>query len=58
MLEDRLIDIKEVAYLLAVSVKTIRRYAEAGMLPAPKHVGRALRWRLSDIQDWIAGGDC
>jgi predicted DNA-binding transcriptional regulator AlpA len=58
ILEDRLIDVKETAYLLCVSVKTVRRYSEAGLLPAPKKVGSALRWRLSDIRAWIAERDC
>ena len=39
-----LLTLDEVAALLRVSVSTIRRRVDAGELPAPVRVGRALRW--------------
>jgi len=47
-----LIDIKHVAELLSVSIRTVRRRWYDGTLPPPIKVGRAIRWRLLDIENY------
>ena len=43
------------AALLAVSVRSVRRYAEEGRL-APVRLGRNVRYRLADVERLIATG--
>ena len=50
-----LMTIGEVATLLRVSIITIRRLHFAKQIPAPIKVGRQLRWRLTDLEEWIDG---
>ena len=50
-----LVGIHRVAQILDVSLPTIRRLADAGKLPKPVHVGRSVRWRLSEIVDYSRG---
>ena len=43
-----------VAGMFGVSKQTIARWWKAGMFPAPLRCGRrALRWRLSELNQWI-----
>lgn len=49
----RLITAKELAAMLDISIRTIWRMCSDGSIPAPFRAGRAVRWRLSDIQHWI-----
>lgn len=44
----------EVADSLKVSQLTIRRMWAAGKFPAPVNVGRVIRWREADVQNWFA----
>lgn len=46
---ERLLSIEQVAALLCVSVRTIRRHKDAGRMPPIVRVGRSVRWRESDI---------
>ena len=50
----RMIDVREVATILNVSTRTVRRLASNGTLPQPIRFGRNVRWRLTDIDMWIA----
>ena len=53
-LEERLLDIREVARLLDVSACSVRYWSTKGLIPAPIRVGeRALRWRLSEVLEWL-----
>ena len=53
-----LLDYKGVASMLAVSVRTVWRWRDAGKIPPPVRMGRrTLRWRLADLESWIAA-DC
>ncbi len=45
--------VEQVAEWLQVSTKTIRRYIEAGTLPAVNLGGRAIRIRREDIEAWL-----
>ena len=53
---DRLIPVGDVAAMLGVSRRTVWRLADAGKLPPPLRIGGSLRWRLADVQQWIANG--
>ena len=43
----------QVAELLSVSERTVRRLVENGDLPAPVHIGRAVRWHECDVLDYV-----
>ncbi len=45
--------IEQAAEWLQVSTKTIRRYIEAGSLPAVNLGGRAIRIRRQDLEAWL-----
>ncbi len=47
---------KAVAAYFQVSVRTIRRWQRGGHLPAPLQIGGSLRWRASDIHEWLMRG--
>ncbi len=51
-----LLDVNALAVLLSRSVPSLRRYDAAGRLPAPVRIGKAVRWRRSEIEQWIAAG--
>lgn len=48
-----LIDAAGLAKLLSCSTRHVRRMDSARELPCPLRLGRAVRWRLDEIQDWI-----
>jgi predicted DNA-binding transcriptional regulator AlpA len=51
-----LIDLRELSRLLDRSRASIARDVTAGRLPTPVRIGRSTRWRLSEIELWIAAG--
>ena len=51
----RLIKATEVAELLGVSPRTLWRLLSEGGVPQPVRLGGSTRWRLSDVESWIAG---
>jgi len=51
--DDRLIDTRDVALLVKVRPKTLRRLAKAGDFPAPRRFGRRYRWLASEIQTYL-----
>ena len=50
----RLLTAQEVAAMCGVVPDTVRRMSDRGSMPAPVRLGRAVRWRLGDIDEWIA----
>ena len=48
-----LMNVPELAALLKVRVSTVYHWAQGGVLPFYR-VGRLLRFRRTDIQDWIS----
>ena len=50
-----LLNAKELATMLSVSVRTVWRLRSAGMLPQPVSVGGSKRWRISDLNLFL---DC
>jgi excisionase family DNA binding protein len=53
---DRLLDVNEAAAMLALKPGTLYTWAHQRRIPVVK-LGKALRFRLSDIQRLIAAGD-
>ncbi len=51
-----LVDINRLAVLLGRSVASLERDQAAGRLPAPVRIGGSKKWRLADIQAWVAAG--
>lgn len=54
--EIELIDTSKLSKQLGFSKLTIRRMVADGRLPQPLSLGRTKRWRLSDINQWVADG--
>jgi excisionase family DNA binding protein len=53
---DRLLRVGEVAGRLGVSVRAVWKNLASGRLPLPVRLGRAVRWRESEIARFIALG--
>lgn len=51
-----LLSVVQVAAMLGVSRAHIWRLHTAGHLPAPLRLGRAVRWRRSELEAWLAAG--
>ncbi len=51
-----LVDIRQLAVLLTRSETCLHRDDAAGRLPKALRIGGAKRWRLSDVQAWVAMG--
>ncbi len=50
----RLLTARDVADVLGVDVRTVRRWREAGKLPAPLTLGDSvLRWHPEDVDAWL-----
>jgi excisionase family DNA binding protein len=49
-------DLFGVAARLVVSERTVERMVLAGKMPPPMKLGRLRRWRLADLESWIASG--
>jgi excisionase family DNA binding protein len=48
------INVRELAELLGVNVRTIWRLSQRGAIPAPIRLGdRVVRWRLSDLREHL-----
>ncbi len=53
-LDPLLIDAAAVAAILSVSKRTVERMHADGELPACVRIGKTgVRWRLSDIREWV-----
>ena len=55
-MSDYLIDIKDLSQQLKIPAKTIRNKLSNGTWPIPPiRIGRALRWRQSDVDRLVMG---
>lgn len=52
----KLIDAAEVSHLLGLSARTVWRLKDAGKIPKPVAIGRMVRWRKDEIDQWITEG--
>ena len=53
---ESLLDVAHVARLTGLSPRTIWKMLEDGRTPKPVRIGRAVRFRASDIDFWIKAG--
>ncbi len=51
-----LMTVNDVARELRVSSRHVWALLSKGAMPAPLRAGRAVRWRRSDIEAWVAAG--
>jgi prophage regulatory protein len=51
-----LVDAAGVAAMLGIGDRTVRRLDVEGRLPMPVKIGGSVRWRLSELRDWIDAG--
>ncbi len=51
-----LLDARATAALIGVSSRSVYRLADAGKMPRPVRLGRLVRWRRADLDDWIGRG--
>ena len=49
----RLLTVPEVAEICGIAPETVRRMTDRGAMPKPVKIGRAVRYRLTDITSWI-----
>lgn len=49
-----MITVGQVAVMLACSAKTVYRLTDRGAIPKPIRLGGMIRWRRTDIEQWIA----
>ncbi len=53
---ERLLRLEDVVNLVGLGKSTIYAHIASGAFPPPVKVGdRAVRWRLSTIEEWMAG---
>ena len=51
-----LLDVGTVAAMLDCSKRHIYRLSDAGKMPRPVKLGALVRWRRSEIGEWLASG--
>lgn len=51
----RFLTVADVAALLAVDAKTVRRWRDEGRTPPAVSVGGVVRWRPEVVEEWLAG---
>jgi excisionase family DNA binding protein len=51
-----LLDVRAVAALLDCSPRHVYRLADAGQMPPPVRLGSLVRWRVADLDRWLAAG--
>jgi len=52
---DRIISPAELAEMLGVSIRTVYAWRATDSGPPAMKVGKHLRYRLSDVEKWLAG---
>jgi excisionase family DNA binding protein len=51
-----LLSVRDVAELLKVSPRTVRRMSDAGRMPRPLRISSLVRWDRESLLLWIAEG--
>jgi predicted DNA-binding transcriptional regulator AlpA len=56
----RLLTLNDVAAMCDVAPRTVNRWRDMGFCPRPLKMCKTVRWRQTDIEQWIADGtpDC
>jgi excisionase family DNA binding protein len=53
---ETLLDVKKVSQLLGCSARSVFRLADSGRMPGRVKVGSLVRWRESDLRQWLDAG--
>jgi len=53
---EALLNCRQVALLLGVSVRSVYRLRDGQRMPRPVRVGTLLRWREGDLRQWLDAG--
>jgi predicted DNA-binding transcriptional regulator AlpA len=51
-----LLSAQAVSRMLGIGTRSLWRYIAAGKVPRPVRIGRAVRWRRLELDDWIKAG--
>jgi excisionase family DNA binding protein len=51
-----LLAVQAVAQLLVCSCRHVYRLSDSGKMPPPVRIGALVRWRRSDLDQWLAAG--
>lgn len=51
--KDKLLSVKVVAQILSLSSRSVHRLNTSGRIPKPVKINGAVRWRKSDIEQWM-----
>lgn len=51
-----LLAVEEVSQLVGISVRQVQRLKSLGQFPKEVRIGGSVRWRRSDIVQWVADG--
>ncbi len=54
--DSKLGNVEEVAGMLGVSSRMVRRLWDMGRMPRPISLGSLIRWRRDEVDQWIADG--
>lgn len=49
-----LVAASDAARMLGVSTRTLWRWAASGRVPPPVRIGGCARWRVADLDAWVA----
>lgn len=52
-----LLTVQELSRELRISVRQLWTMTSRGTLPPPVRIGRVVRWKVQDIENWVAS-DC
>ncbi len=56
MTDDHVLTAEEVRSRYKVSRSCIWKWTRSGAMPPPRKIGRTIRWLMTDILQWEAGG--
>jgi len=51
-----MLPVGDVGALLACSARHVYRLSDAGLMPPPLRLGSLVRWRKTELLDWISAG--
>jgi len=56
-MEKELLNVGEVAAMCGVATRTVARWRDMGYCPPPLKMCKSVRWRKTDILEWINEGN-
>jgi excisionase family DNA binding protein len=56
MVKPLLITVDELSEILGISPRSIWRQLSSGQMIKPIRIGGSVRWRLTEVEEWVAAG--